>query len=121
MGLLKVADQKKIKAQFIRPSRATAVANANNGLSSVVGTIDVALGSILNHRTNVHVLTIPPNTEGLDLKPKVGDIALVYFVDDERTDNPYGFAIYVYSRPQDPAGAMQAASTLAWRPIRPVV
>jgi hypothetical protein len=113
MALLTVADQRKIKARIVNPSRATAVANANNGFANAVGVIDVALNGLLNHRTNIHVLTIPPTTAGLDLKPKIGDFALVYIVDDAEANNPRGFAMYVYNRTVTAAGAVSGEPS--WR------
>ena len=115
MALLTVADQKKINAGFVNPGRATAAASANNGFANAVGVIDVGINGVLNHRSNIHVLTIPPTTAGLDLKPKIGDIALVYIVDDAQADNPRGFAMYVYNRIVSAAGAV--SGNPAWKQV----
>ena len=108
MALLPDADQKRISAHRIQPARASAVANADNGLSSIVDTFDIQTDGAkvdINHRCNVYVLTKPP-TNALIPNPKIGDIAKVYLVDDTRTDNPYAYAEFHYTRAVTSAGAV---------------
>ncbi|MDR2728412.1 MAG: hypothetical protein LBB56_04710 [Chitinispirillales bacterium] len=116
MALLTDDDQKRISAQFVRPARSTAVANANNGLGSVVGTIDVRSNGAakdIEHRVNVYVLTKPP-TAALIPNAKIGDICLAYIMDDAQTAPvPGGVAIYVFNTAVTAAGAV--SGTASWR------
>lgn len=108
MALLSDRDQKRISAHRVRPARASATANANNGLSSIVDTFDIQTDGAavdINHRCNVYVLTKPPSVL-LIPNPKIGDIAKVFIVDDARTDNPCAYAEYHYTRPVTAAGVV---------------
>ena len=117
MALLSDKDQKRISAHRVRPARASAVANADNGLSSVIDTIDIQTDGAkvdINHRCNVYVLTKPP-TAALIPNPKIGDIAKVFIVDDSRTDNPCAYAEFHYTRTVTAAGAV--SGNPAWQKV----
>jgi hypothetical protein len=117
MALLSDAAQKRISAHLVRSERSTGVANAGTSLANALGVIDFELneeGVNVNSRARIFVLSKPPSAAIIP-DPQIGDIVLGYIVDDARTDNPCGFAMYVYTRTVNAAGVVSGAPS--WRVV----
>jgi len=112
------AENKRINAQTVTPSRSAAVASTTGKLPSVVERLTVAsefpsIGVIINHTRTDYVLAAVPTTwANVIPDPKVGDRAFVFLVDNaQSTTAPYDYQEFHYT--------LNAATpaVLAWRKV----
>jgi len=128
MALLDKKFQRDVCAHQHAPSRASSRPNTGNDIESVTYTditlnCKTAAGVVVsvNHRAAEYILTIPPNTgatEALSVipKPRIGDKAKVFIVDDTNPKAVGGYAEFFYTPTVSAAGAV--SGTAGWKQVQ---